>query len=359
MKFITGRCGSGKTTYCLNEIKNCLEQGCTQPMIYIVPEQFSFEAERNLISATNNKGIIDVQVLSFKRLAYKVFLDNNIVHKELSSSTKSIVLFNIMCKFEKELLVLKGVTNNIGLVNTVSDEISELKRYGITPLILENTHVENEFLSMKLHDICLIYKEYEEAIKDRFIDDNDNLTILKELLKSNSDILKNAKIWIDEFDGFIPQEMNIIQELDNRADVTICITTGDEDFFSINNDAFNQLLKVSQKNFEMHANSSNFESFKESNIIRLGDSKRYISDELKHLEQNLYKANGSKYQGTCNNIFITKYDNAYDEINAVAKKIRELVSSYRYDNIQILTRDINKYKNIIKRVFPFYEISFL
>ena len=58
---------------CLDEIKSTIESGFDKPIIYIVPEQFSFESEKRLIEVCNNKGIIGTQVLSFKRLAYRIF----------------------------------------------------------------------------------------------------------------------------------------------------------------------------------------------------------------------------------------------------------------------------------------------
>ena len=39
MKLITGRSGTGKSTYCMNEIKKYVEESFDKPLIYIVPEQ--------------------------------------------------------------------------------------------------------------------------------------------------------------------------------------------------------------------------------------------------------------------------------------------------------------------------------
>ncbi len=247
MKFVISRSGYGKTTYCLDEIKNIIDSGFHNPIFYIVPEQFSFEAEKNLIEATNKNGIIDVQVLSFKRLAYRFFSENNINFNKMSESAKSIIIFNLMNKLEKHLLVLKGVLNNIGLVNTVADEISEFKRYNVTPDMLQSIKTNDEFLNLKLHDLALIYDEYEKIIGGNYIDGNDELNILSDSLKKDAGFLRGAKIWIDGFDGFVPQELNVIKELVNCADVTIAITTGEEEFFDINNDMFHRLQMIANK----------------------------------------------------------------------------------------------------------------
>ena len=66
MRFILGRSGTGKTTKCLNEIKENLDNDFNKPMYYIVPEQFSFEAEKKLIEAYRSASG------DYKKIALKV-----------------------------------------------------------------------------------------------------------------------------------------------------------------------------------------------------------------------------------------------------------------------------------------------
>ena len=231
----------GKTTKCLNEIKNLIDLGFDKPIIYIVPEQFSFESEKSLIKTCGKNGIMGAQVLSFKRLAYKVLSENNIALNSISDSGKTMLIYFLLLKYESKLQVLKGISNNIGLVKIVSDEISEFKRYNITPDMLLKLDVKNEYLQMKLNDLSLIYNEYEKSINGRFVDSNDVLTILKEAIK-NTKSLDGAKIWIDEFDGFIPQELTVINELVKRCDVTISMISDDDELFEINNSYIDKII---------------------------------------------------------------------------------------------------------------------
>ncbi len=72
LRIIYGRAGSGKSTYCLNEIKTSLERGTVSRHIIIVPEQFSFQAEKRLIAVLGASGINGAEVLSFGRLSHRV-----------------------------------------------------------------------------------------------------------------------------------------------------------------------------------------------------------------------------------------------------------------------------------------------
>lgn len=365
MKLITGRCGTGKSTYCMNEIKKYVQEAFDKPLIYIVPEQFSFEAEKELIKTIGGKGIINTQVLSFKRLAYKIFTENNIKINPLGNSGKTMLIYFIMLKLDKELEVLKNATKNTGLIDTVVKQISEFKRYQVTPETLMKLNVENEYLKRKIHDLALIYKEYEKRINDNYIDMNDELTLLAEVLK-NDTYLNGSKIWIDEFDGFTPQEFEIISQLIKKADVTISIISGEEDYFMLNEKNITKLRNlVNPPVDEFAINSSNFDTYssKSKNIeeIKLDTPYRFKNDELKHIEKNIYKIPFKQYQSEVKHIKLQMYNNANTEVEALAKNILKLVRNskdIRFENIAVLTRDIDKYKNLFKMIFKLYNIPF-
>ena len=347
MRFILGRSGTGKTTKCFNEIKDNLNNEFDKPMYYIVPEQFSFEAEKKLIDVIGKNGIMGVQVLSFKRLAYKAFTDNDVVVNPLTDSAKSMLVYFIMLKLESEMQVLKGVSKNSGLVKTVVDDISEFKRYNVTPDMLEGIKTKSEYLNMKIHDLSTIYAEYERRLSSSYIDSNDELTILASVLEKDKS-LDGSKIWIDEFDGFIPQELEIIRQLDKKCDVTVSMIVGENDFFELNNSNYQKLQNISKEHDENQ---------KGSNIV-LKDTFRFNSEELRCLEKRLFDSSALPYEGNCNSIYISDFQNAYEEVESISKEILKIVKTDRYENIAILTRNIEQYKNIFKMIFGLYDIPY-
>ncbi len=363
MKLITGRSGTGKSTYCMNEIKKCVEESFDKPLIYIVPEQFSFEAEKELINTIGGKGIINTQVLSFKRLAYKIFTENNIKINQLGNSGKTMLIYFIMLKLDKELEVLKNVSKNTGLIDTVVKQISEFKRYKITPETLKSLNIDNEYLKKKIHDLYLIYEEYEKRISNDYIDSNDELTLLAQVL-DNDTYLNGAKIWIDEFDGFTPQEFEIIKKIVKKADVTVSIISGEEEYFSLNNKNINKLRNIVHPQADRFSiNSSNFDKFYSGKLeeIVLEIPFRFKNDELKHIERNIYKIPFKQYLSGVENVKIQAYSNLNAEIDALAQNILRFVrdsKDIRFENIAVLTRDIDKYKNLFKMIFKLYNIPF-
>lgn len=71
LKLILGRAGSGKTTAVYRRMCGA---GAERPQVLLVPEQNSHEAERALCKVGGNGVSLYAEVLSFSRLANRVFL---------------------------------------------------------------------------------------------------------------------------------------------------------------------------------------------------------------------------------------------------------------------------------------------
>ena len=173
---------------------------------------------------------------------------------------------------------------------------------------------------------------------------NDELTVLKELLGKNT-FLNGSKIWIDEFDGFTPQELQIIKKLNDISELTISIISDESsELFKLNNSTLNKILKISDKN----------------NEIYLKDCYRFNSKELLHLEKNIFKFPYEIYKDEVSNITISLENNSYCEIENIACMINNYVreKNMRYENIAILSKDLSEYEKLFKIIFRQYNIPF-
>ena len=344
MKIVYGRSGYGKSYYCMNEIKQNIEASFEGPLLYIVPEQFSLSAEMDLSKLIGRGGIIKAEVVTFKRLCHRVYNEFGFRKTAIGSSAKNMLLYYLMSKNDSKLHMLKGVDKNPGLVKTVSDFISECKRYHLTPEILKAYEPKTELFRLKLQDLVLLYESFEEHMNVDYVDKDDEFTNLTSLIP-NSIIVKGARIWIDGFDGFTPQELNLIFELEKVADVTVSLTLDDtdEEMFLLNKKTYQKLSKEC-----------------EVKTIYLKEPKRFHHPELVHLEANYNKLYLQKYEEEVKNISITMESNLHTEIESVAKSILKEVreNHLRYENIAIVTRNLEDYKNEFKMIFPKYHIPY-
>ena len=73
LQFIFGNSGSGKSDYLYENILAEASAHPEQNYLIIVPEQFTMQTQRELVNRQKNHAIMNVDVLSFARLAYRVF----------------------------------------------------------------------------------------------------------------------------------------------------------------------------------------------------------------------------------------------------------------------------------------------
>lgn len=364
LRFIYGRAGSGKSNFCFNDIKNKLNNDKKNNLILIVPEQFSFQSERNLIKKIGATGIINAEVLSFKRLCYKVFNEvGGVTRQHMNTSGKCMLLYKIIHDIRDELTAFAAVSNQKGFIDNVANIITEFKNYNITPeslnVVFENS--SDKHLQNKVRDIKLIYETFQDTLHKRYIDQDDDLTILYDKI-DESQYLKNCEIWIDEFSSFTPQQYNIIKKLlklSKRVNITLCLDV--EKQSGINQDVFittknteNKLIKIAMEN--------NI-GIDKPKILSEPYPRYRQSKELSCLERNFFSY--SKKSNMCSNvktkdISIFKASNSYSEIEFVARDIMRLCreNHYRFNNIAVVTRDLESYESIVKAVFTEYQIPY-
>lgn len=353
LRLICGRSGTGKSELCLNEV---IENLNNENKIYIItPEQFSYSVEKKLIDKAPNGAVLNAEVLTFKRMAYRVENEvGGVINTNLSKSGKAMLIYDILLEQKNNLKFLGKSEQNVDLVCTA---LTELKKHSVTLENLKNVVNEEEdrYLKEKLKDLSYIYEKYEQKIIDRYIDENDILTILAENLE-HTDMFKNCVIYIDEFTGYTKQEYNIIEKLlkvAKRVSITVTtddldtMTNPDTDIFYSNKQTADKLLYIARKN-NIQCEKTCF----------LEENFKFKNEELKHTEKAIYQIPYNIYEKEVNNIDLFLASNAYSEVENVAKNIIKLVKNenYRYRDISIITKNIDTYSNLVKAIFNNYEI---
>ena len=353
LRLIYGRAGTGKTEFCLKEIKDKLSNNLVQKIYIIVPEQFSYATEKRLLDTLEVGSTINAEVISFKRLAHRVSLEvGENTRTQLTKVGKSMLVKYITDKNKAKLNFL-GKTNEIDLSLRT---ITELKKHNVSVEKIQNQseNVENQLLKLKLEDIGTIYSSYEETIKDNYIDEEDTLTILAKQLK-DSKMFDNNLVYIDEFSGFTEQEYLIIEEILKKAkqvSISICVDGVEEkkpesDLFFPNKQVIRKLIE--------HAENANINIEK---AIELKELHRFKNRELQVLEKNIYAIRSEEYKDEVSHINLKICNNPYTEIEETAKTILDLVreKELRYEEIGVITKNIEDYISAITAVFPKYNI---
>ncbi|UHA74180.1 helicase-exonuclease AddAB subunit AddB [Paenibacillus sp. 481] len=232
LHYIIGRSGSGKTTHMLERIKHHLrEQPDGPPIILLVPEQGTFQVEHELVSTPEMKGMLRAQVLSFRRLAYRVMQETGgTALTPINEEGKKMLLYKILQRRKADLPLFSGAAEQFGFIEKLNDLFDEMKRYRIQASDLDE-HLSfvqsnmsgHSLLSAKLRDMSGVLHEFEAELAEHYLDGEDVLARLAEGMPQ-SDYVRNATIYIDGFHGFTPQEYAVLASLMLHArDMTICL----------------------------------------------------------------------------------------------------------------------------------------
>lgn len=367
LRIIFGRAGSGKTRYCMEEIKGTLDkQGMSDraadKIVLLVPEQFTFQAERDLIRILEKGGIINSEVLSFRRMAFRIFNQaGGIAYQNVNNAGKCMLIYSILDESGDSLKIFAKAADHKGYVNTLTGLFTEFKRYEVTPGMMKEFLVRcpEGPLKEKLAEINLIYDLYEKELGKRYRDSDDDLTIAARKL-AKSGLYDGARIYIDGFTGFTPQEYSIIGELIERADsvtVTLCSDSLDMDNPDLSADLFASGKRMAARLLKM-ARERGVEV--EGSVHMEGRPLPRFRDngELAHLEANFGAYVPSIFEEPTKNLSIFSSMNVITEVEAAARDIlkRCREDGLRFGEIAVVVGNLGEYSGLISTVFGEYEI---
>ncbi len=254
--YITGRSGSGKTAKLYALVREALEAGFNGNILIIVPEQFTFETERALLSFLPKHGCLHVDVCSFDRLVFRVLAETGgLARTFLSRPGKDMLIRKVMDETETVLSSFGRVSKRAGFAKVLGEWIATFKRCGIEPENLEETaaQIQDEALSDKLSDLARVFAEVERHLGERYLDLEDALRLFLEHA-SHSSFLRNAKVFVDGFDQLAKQDYDMLEAIMlNAGSLTVTLrlpeaTDADAYIFSPEAHVFRTLREIAAKN---------------------------------------------------------------------------------------------------------------
>lgn len=364
LQFIFGNSGSGKSTYLYQKVLDEAKQNPDKNYLILVPEQFTMQTQRELVRLQEAHAIMNVDVLSFARLAYRVFDE---IGKEnlmvLEETGKNLVLRKVAEEQKEHLRILGGNMNKMGYVGEVKSLISEFAQYNVTPAELEmflKQEALSETLRIKLGDVLVLYRGFRNFLEGKFITSEEILSLLYDLADESA-MLRNSVIVFDEFTGFTPVQNKLMERLLQVAEkLTVSVTIdiredfyqcrGVHELFAMSKKTIKTLLTMAEK---LHAEI-------EEPVVLKGGIRYKHAEELYFMEQNLFRAKSFTWNKKTDVIKMSVHKNPKEELRFVANQIAGLVrkEGYRYKDIAVVTGDVNLYANYVPELFGEYEIPF-
>lgn len=356
LQLVLGRAGYGKTEYVFSSIKTLVDSG-EKDIMLITPEQFSFISERRLLIMLGESKVNCVENTSFSRLSDEISRQyGGDSLPVLSKGAKAIMMKKAIETVSDGLVLFNKNNTSNAFINSAIRIYDEMKscRVSCDDIIKASDSSDRELLKLKLKDISLIINAYDALIKDEYLDSASELTRLYDKLIYKN-YFENRIVFIDGFSGFVAQEYKILEIIIKQAKavyVTFCSDSSNNsdkyNLFSYINSNINILKTVAKK-----ANSQFM------NPILLDKPYRFVNDDIRILENNLFSDTTATYENIPENIKVYSAQTISDECDYIGSNISKLLrKGYRASDVAIICRDMDKYNQELQMSFKKYNVPF-
>ena len=293
---VLGRAGSGKTTFVLERLLQAAKKG---RVLLLVPEQFSFEMEKQVYELLSRHGdqqlSLNVEVYSFTRLCHRVFTEwGGMAGEYVTDAARQLLMSLALDQTRDQLSVYSRPAKNTAFVGRMLRQVDEFKNAGVSPDRLQSVCEQLEgdsALSGKTREMALIYTYYQALLQNRFQDEKDSLLNCCRLLEGQG-YFRGCTVFIDSFMTFMAGEKQLIR---------IILSECEELYITFPTDRLGEGQRQSPSDGELPVEDGTFDTARDTlrelcrdakqmqvavhTPILLGESHRFQNEQLRFVER--------------------------------------------------------------------------
>lgn len=357
LHFILGRAGTGKTDRVCREIREYVLGGKGRKAFLLVPDQGTYTAEYRLARSFPGEGFTDVTVCGFSRLAYRVFQElHSPVSDALSPLGQQIIIRRLMEEHKNELRMVMKAASHPHFSEELTRFFHQLDMFCVSEEDLSSAaEAQGDTpLGRKMGDLSLLYGAYHRYLKDHFAYEGSLFDLLaREIPKSPT--LKEARVWIDGFNGMAPQKIRIVSALVHTAEEVTMTIQMDKPEEAVENPNF-------ARPFQLYRLLSRQEG---GDAVLLSEGLRFRSPQLAAMARHFFNrrtepspVEGKEAPRMDEGLHLIRAAHKAEEVEYISRRILTLVRDchFRYRDILVLIRDPDNYADLFERSFARYDI---
>jgi ATP-dependent helicase/nuclease subunit B len=354
VRFILGRAGTGKTRMCLDAVAAALRRPEDTPLVLLVPEQATHQAEQAILSEPGIEGFSRLRIVSFERLRFWL-MPPAAGRAELSRVGRRMIAGRILMDCRDRLKILAPGSSVAGLAEKTADLIAELFHADMTPDQLRQTaellekQEPGSRTALKLADLAVIFEAYQDYLDSRrqFSDPDRDFSCARRRV-GQAAFLRGALLWVDGFSGFTAQEEALLMELlraAGRSHIALCLdpSAAEADSF----DPFSAFAPTENTYLRLQKRIADAKLKIEKPIL-LKDSRRFHrAPALRYLEENFFDEFPSHPVPCGGAVISAALPDLRGECLWVARQILRLVrdENLRYREIAVVVPEMDSYQH--------------
>lgn len=371
IRFVLGTSGAGKTRWCIDAIAGHLRRQDQVPLVFLVPEQATFQIERAILSCPGIAGYSRLRVMSFNRLQF--WLCNTLHQNELSSDGRRLMVRRALSACAGKLGLLRNEASS-GFSAAVADLIRRFHDDNCIPEILSATAGQilakdnTNPTGRKLADLAIIYQHYLELINQpgsAFVNPDAALTDARAKVKDAA-FLRGARIWVDGFSGFTLQQQDLFFEMlaiCSDADIALCLDAQAMDLENTDPEKLDlaSLFAPTERTYTDMLGILRRQQFPLAAPVLLNDHPRFKSARaLARIERCFFAAEKDNPTTADGAIEIVGLTDARGEADYVAQTISRMMrdTQLRYRDIAVIVPRIEAYAHYLSAAFDRNRIPY-
>ncbi len=416
LQLLLGPSGSGKTTSLYETLIGEAERSSAFQAMAIVPEQYTMQTQKDLVTLHPGHSVTNIDILSFDRLAYRILGELGVEGMTvLDDMGKLMVLRRAAASCSDELKVFRKNLDKAGFIDKIKSMLSELYQYRIDgqelDRIIEAT-ADEPLLQRKLREIRTIYHAFDRSMEEDTIPSERLYDVLCRLIPQ-SKLVAESVITFDGFTGFTPAQYQVLEMLmihakgvivtvtvdgelawdkgaaggkdtanavsafDGAAQSSVAVSTEKHAVAPFDSDSASPRQKArlasDRQLFDMSLTTvQTLRSLAERNQVPMEETKVFApglrfagAPELAVLERQFLRCPVEPYTvnrkgGNAAPIHLWEVKDRVAELEAVAREIFTLVreQGLRYRDIAVVSSDVTGYEPVIRQVFGAARIPY-
>lgn len=219
------RCRNGKSQRCYSLIQAAKEKNQDLRIVMVVPDQFSFTAEKTMTEKFSGTGPNGIEVLTFSRLIHRCLGKRG--QSYMTPAGKQMLTYKAMLSAETADSPFAGSLNKQGFLDAIADMLKEFARYMVTPEMLSDQagKCADDMLARKLTALSAVYSEFLKLTRGRFLDSEEDPGTLAAWILEN-DVFENTCFFFDRIFGFSSPALPDYRSPDQKSR-GVCVTASD------------------------------------------------------------------------------------------------------------------------------------
>lgn len=376
LQIVTGDLSVNKKAPLIQELFKIKAQDPQAIIYYLVPEHIKFDMETFVLkesqkmSGRQESAMMDIQVVSFTRLAWFMLDEKQHQRTNLSDIGLTMVIKQLLDQYQDQLIVYKGQQHHLGFVEKLLALFEELYQGNVNPEALTDDMVSKQVVeatilnmeAQRIKELQLLYTAFIDTIETQSLANYQTYLDLSHYLAQH-EAFDHHYLVVDHHYFFNAQQYQLLVDLAQKFKrVWLTLPIKQSQINSAEWLPMVQIVKDTYRQLKHYGQLFNFEVLPDWEIqahyFNYQPAILEVASRFQQQQSQLLVPQALNSATTHH--YFWQFETVQSELRHISNQIHYLVTieGYRYRDILVLTRDMDLYQQMLGPIFEMNQIPY-